>query len=46
VTADPEAMAGDVPAVIVAAYEVIEALQAAEARSDYQVEKLKTALMV
>ena len=43
VTADPEA--DDVPAAIVAAYEVIEALQDAEARSDYQVEKLKAALI-
>ena len=45
VTANPEAVADDVPAVIVAAYEVIEALQDAEARSDYQVEKLKAALI-
>jgi hypothetical protein len=43
VTANPEAMADDVPAAIVAAYEVIEALQDAEAVSGYQVEKLKAA---
>ena len=46
VTADPEAVADAVPDAIVAAYEVITALQAAEAQAGYQVEKLKTALKV
>jgi glycosidase len=45
VTANPDAVADDVPAAIVAAYEVIEALQDAEAVSGYQVEKLKAALI-
>jgi hypothetical protein len=46
ITADPEAVAADVPDAIIAAYDVIKALQDAEARSDYQVDKLKTALIV
>lgn len=45
-TADPQAVAAAVPEAIIAAYDVIKALQDAEARSDYQVEKLKTALIV
>ncbi len=46
ITADPEAAADEVPNAIIAAYEVIRALQDAEAQSDYQVEKLKTALAI
>ncbi|MBP7686557.1 MAG: hypothetical protein KA765_01555 [Thermoflexales bacterium] len=46
ITADPTAVAVDVPDAIIAAYDVVKALQDAEDRSDYQVEKLKTALIV
>ncbi len=44
-TADPAMPAGDVPAAIVDAFEVIKSLSGAEARSGYQLAKLKAALI-